>query len=204
MMNYGFIYRWYTVHICTYMITCYCSILFYIVVDCYWLLMYLYFAYSYNYCYLYLSIHIYLYLSTLCHKCSKTYIYICIYSYLRNIMIIPQEGFPFQVPSLSRFVSREVRSPTAPPAASADAALPSAKDAAGKMVGWNQGMDMHCFFKINVESFRCKVVGMMLKKCFFEKNMEIVTILQLPYLVGGLEHDFYLSISYRDNPSHWL
>ena len=44
-------------------------------------------------------------------------------------MIIPQDGFTFQVPSISRFVSREVRSPTAPPAASADAALPSAKDA---------------------------------------------------------------------------
>ena len=55
------------------------------------------------------------------------------------------------------------------------------------------------FQKKNVESFRCKVAGMMLKKCFFsKKNMEIVTILQmlLPYLAGGLEHDFYLSISY--------
>ena len=101
-------------------------LLFYIVLYCCRLLLIAnvsIFAYSYNYCYLYLSIHIYLYLSTLCHKCSM------------RIMIIPQEGFLFQVPSLSRFVSREVRSPTAPPAASADAALPSAKDAAGKMVG---------------------------------------------------------------------
>jgi hypothetical protein len=36
------------------------------------------------------------------------------------------------------------------------------------------------------------------KMFFSKKNMEIVTILQmlLPYLAGGLEHDFYLSISY--------
>jgi hypothetical protein len=60
-------------------------------------------------------------------------------------------------------------------------------------------MDIHCCFEKKRWKLQMQGCWDDAEKMFFsKKNMEIVTILQmlLPYLAGGLEHDFYLSISY--------